>query len=459
MIEISLPPKPIYDELYGIDAKYKNTVDSVKAKLDFDNKFLNAYDKYYSQDNYYHALKKYDAIEIVVEKLNKCKCYCKDHLCGWLLGVFSFALYSVAALVIIWIIIGLLALLGAKSNWLSNGFYIAVIPIACYLLYTLGLTLALLFSAITTPVLNLMVSDQNIKKKFLNSHGIEQEALLVVLRKREDGRFALKMKEYNEKIDGLEERFPGIKKASGDIAVYNRDVFNENVDSFIGSLVKIINECNLRYTNQWWTKMNPERFEREVANWFVRRGYEADTTQYIGDGGVDIVLKKYGQREFVQCKHYLDQNKVQVSTVRELFGVMASENVRKGYVVSLYGMTQGAYEFAIRNNIDNITLDELSANANGKKYSTETRQQFTETPFYSSGFVRVHVSNCYIHADVFDNIAFAKQELGKKNYTDCSDRWFFIISSGKINSKVYYTIASCPINMKQDIQSTGFAIV
>ena len=150
---------------------------------------------------------------------------------------------------------------------------------------------------------------------------------------------------------------------------------------------------------------------------------------------------------------------MQVSTVRELFGVMASENVRKGYVVSLYGMTQGAYEFAIRNNIDNITLDELSANANGKKYSTETRQQFTETPFYSSGFVRVHVGNCYIHADVFDNIAFAKQELGKKNYTDCSDRWFFIISSGKINSKVYYTIASCPINMKQDIQSTGFAIV
>lgn len=216
----------------------------------------------------------------------------------------------------------------------------------------------------------------------------------------------------------------------------------------------------MRYTNQWWKLMNPEKFEREVANWFVKRGFEADTTQYIGDGGVDIVLRKNGQREFVQCKHYLDQ-KVQVATVRELLGVMSSENVKKGYIVSLLGMTQGAYEFAIRNNIVNITLDELSTNAVGNKYSTETRQQHIEIPFYASGFVRVHVGECYIHADIFDNILSAKQEFGKKeNYIiERPDRWFFIISSGKSNSKVYYTIASCPINMKQDIQNTGLAIV
>ena len=226
MININLSSKPTYDELYGIDAKYQNTVDSVKAKLDFDNKFLNAYDKYYSRDNYYHALKKYEAIEKIVEKLKKCKCYCKDHLSGWLLGVFPFALYSIAACVIIWVIIGLLVAFDVKSNWLPYGYYIAVIPIACYLLYVIGLTLALLFSAITTPILNLLVNDQNTKKKFLNSYGNEQEALMEVLRKRENRRYALKMKEYNTEIDSLEERFPGIKKAGGNIAVYNRAILS-----------------------------------------------------------------------------------------------------------------------------------------------------------------------------------------------------------------------------------------
>lgn len=450
MIEISLPPKPIYDELYGIDKKYRMEVNSIKTELALNDGFYRSHKNKISYDTYYKTLQRYELIEKVKDKLEKCNRYCKVHL-DRLIYKRHPILITLSLCPFFIIINHVLGFIGAASIILF------LLPLELYFVFVVTLALVLLCSRFTLLITNKELRNEVLENKFLSYIGPKKEAIFEVLRKRENKRYALKMKEYNTEIDSLEEKFPGIKKAGGDIAVYNRDVFNENVAGFIESLEKIINECNFRYTNQWWKLMNPERFEKEVANWFVNKGFEADTTQYIGDGGVDIVLRKNGQREFVQCKHYLDQ-KVQVATVRELLGVMTSENVKKGYVVSLYGMTQGAYEFATRNNIVNITLNELSLNVLGNKYSINTKRQFEEVPFYTPGIVRVHVGDCYIHGDIFDNIFSARLGLDKNyNYTD---RWYFIISPLRnTNSKTYYTIASCPFNMKQDIQKTKLVIV
>ena len=34
----------------------------------------------------------------------------------------------------------------------------------------------------------------------------------------------------------------------------------------------------------WWFNLSPLEFEKEVAEWFKRQGYEAETTSYVNDG-------------------------------------------------------------------------------------------------------------------------------------------------------------------------------
>ena len=202
--------------------------------------------------------------------------------------------------------------------------------------------------------------------------------------------------------------------------------------------------------------MTPYDFEQEVANWFRKKGYTANTTQYSGDGGVDIVLEKNGVREFVQCKHYLNQS-IPIATVRELFGVMASENVKSGYMVSLLGMTQGAFEFANKNNIKNITVYQLAENTKKTKYDDKViRSGYRDIELNRNG-VGIYVGDCFIYEDVYDDLRRAKESLGKRSNTE--NRWKFVISSnGKHYSERYYAIVSCPISMKNDIQNVGKVI-
>lgn len=70
--------------------------------------------------------------------------------------------------------------------------------------------------------------------------------------------------------------------------------------------------------------MSWQQFELLVGEGFRRRGYAVKEVGGGGaDGGVDLVLAKAGEKTFVQCKQW-KAFKVGVSTVRELYGVMAA---------------------------------------------------------------------------------------------------------------------------------------
>ena len=62
-------------------------------------------------------------------------------------------------------------------------------------------------------------------------------------------------------------------------------------------------------------------FEELCAETYRKRGYAVSETARGADGGVDLVLRRGGERIFVQCKHYAAR-RVDVRPVRELFGVM-----------------------------------------------------------------------------------------------------------------------------------------
>lgn len=91
-------------------------------------------------------------------------------------------------------------------------------------------------------------------------------------------------------------------------------------------------------------------FERLVGEAFRREGYAVSEAKAGPDGGVDLVLRKAGERHLVQCKRWR-AHKVGVEIVRELYGVMAARGAAGGYVVSAGTFTPEARRFAQGRNI------------------------------------------------------------------------------------------------------------
>ena len=90
------------------------------------------------------------------------------------------------------------------------------------------------------------------------------------------------------------------------------------------------------------------RVEILCVAYFEALGFKATATPFGADGGVDIHLYAKGSSQcaiLVQCKAWIARD-VGVKTVRELFGVMAAENVSEGVLVTTGSFTQDARAFA-----------------------------------------------------------------------------------------------------------------
>jgi restriction system protein len=69
--------------------------------------------------------------------------------------------------------------------------------------------------------------------------------------------------------------------------------------------------------------MSWQAFERLVGEAYRRQGYAVtETGQGGADGGVDLLLRRDGRTTLVQCKHWRSQ-RVGVSVVREMYGLLA----------------------------------------------------------------------------------------------------------------------------------------
>ncbi len=107
--------------------------------------------------------------------------------------------------------------------------------------------------------------------------------------------------------------------------------------------------------------MSWQEFEMLVGEVFRQRGCTVTETGGGGaDGGIDLVLRKGGEKFLVQCKQW-KAYKVGVTTIRELYGVMAAEGAAGGFVVTSGVFTHEAKSFAAGKNIGLIDGAELKA--------------------------------------------------------------------------------------------------
>ena len=93
-------------------------------------------------------------------------------------------------------------------------------------------------------------------------------------------------------------------------------------------------------------------FEAYVAEVYRHQGYSV--TKRGGpqaDGGVDLEMRRGGQRLLVQCKQW-GYRQVPVQRVRELLGVVTSEGADGGVLVATAGFTRDARAFAASQSIE-----------------------------------------------------------------------------------------------------------
>lgn len=104
-------------------------------------------------------------------------------------------------------------------------------------------------------------------------------------------------------------------------------------------------------------KLEWRRFEELVTLYLRKTGFDARRSRVGADGGVDILLFRENEpRPFacVQCKAW-HVYKVGVKPVRELFGVMASEQMARAYFVTTGGFTSEAVDFAAGKALELVT--------------------------------------------------------------------------------------------------------
>lgn len=97
--------------------------------------------------------------------------------------------------------------------------------------------------------------------------------------------------------------------------------------------------------------MSWREFEMLVGEGFRLQGYSVTETGGAGpDGGIDLVLRKGGEKYLVQCKQWR-AFKVGVPVLRELYGAMAAEGATGGFVVTSGRFTEEARTFANGRNL------------------------------------------------------------------------------------------------------------
>lgn len=97
-------------------------------------------------------------------------------------------------------------------------------------------------------------------------------------------------------------------------------------------------------------KISPIEFEELIAFLFRKRGYDVFQTPRTRDGGKDLIAKFATPTGddcvcYVECKKYDLTNPVGVEYIRSLYGIVETDKVNLGMLVTTSRFTKGAIDF------------------------------------------------------------------------------------------------------------------
>lgn len=126
----------------------------------------------------------------------------------------------------------------------------------------------------------------------------------------------------------------------------------KNADLIIPELIVPVSERLLGYVAknpQYLYKLTAREFEELIAEIFHIRGFAVELTKQTRDGGKDIIafheLMNIKTKYIIECKRYASHNPVDVSLVRQLYGVKMAEAANIAILATTSFFTKPAIEF------------------------------------------------------------------------------------------------------------------
>lgn len=93
-------------------------------------------------------------------------------------------------------------------------------------------------------------------------------------------------------------------------------------------------------------KLTPTEFEDYIATLFSRLGYMTKKVGGSYDGGIDVIVKKDGIEQYIQCKKHIS-SKVSVSAMRDFYGALVDKTTNgKAFFITTNSFTLEAEKFA-----------------------------------------------------------------------------------------------------------------
>ncbi|NMA48267.1 MAG: restriction endonuclease [Tissierellia bacterium] len=104
------------------------------------------------------------------------------------------------------------------------------------------------------------------------------------------------------------------------------------------------------------SKMDGYEFENFIADLLRKMGFDVEENKLSGDGGVDLIAYSkqpvFRGKYLVQCKKW--EGSVGEPPLRDLYGVVLSNNANKGVMITNSSFTMNAIEFADGKNLELI---------------------------------------------------------------------------------------------------------
>ena len=117
--------------------------------------------------------------------------------------------------------------------------------------------------------------------------------------------------------------------------------------------------------------MNPRQFEELVCEHFRKQGYNAETTTYTNDYGVDVFAIKGKEKIAVQAKMYGDSRKINRQMIMELHGAKDFFDCTKAIIATNGQVLSDAVLVAEKLKIEILYLDSSQPSATPKNRTSE----------------------------------------------------------------------------------------
>ncbi len=109
---------------------------------------------------------------------------------------------------------------------------------------------------------------------------------------------------------------------------------------------------SVQYNPDLVHELTPREFEEFVAEAYENLGYKVELTKMTRDGGKDIILYADGptghNMYYVECKKYRKDRPVDVTLVRNLYGVVEADRATAGIMVTSSSFTPDARSFELQ---------------------------------------------------------------------------------------------------------------